>query len=239
MGNNDYCVYIHTTPSEKVYIGITNQKVTHRWGKDGNNYDHQVFGNAVRKYGWENIKHEILFDGLSLEEAEKKERELIAQYNATDRHCGYNCTTGGSVCRFSDDTRKRISDSLTGRKLSEEHRANIAKCRMGWDFSEETRKRIGAKHRNKVVSEVAKEHLREAHQWQAKRVAKLSIDGEIIEVFNSVGDAAKETGCSKYLIRRVCQGKRQTTNGFRWAFYEGGDSEEWQNQTTDTVMDTM
>lgn len=231
MGNNDYCVYIHTTPSEKVYIGITNQKVTHRWGKDGNNYDHQVFGNAVRKYGWENIKHEILFDGLSLEEAEKKERELIAQYNATDRHCGYNCTTGGAVCRFNDDARKRISDSLTGRKLSEEHRANIAKCRTGWEFSEETLKKMSENRKGIYPNEETRKKLRDSHQWQAKPVAKLSSDGEIIQVFASVGDAAKDTGCSKYLIRRVCQGKRQTTNGFRWAFYEGGDLEEWQRTT--------
>lgn len=33
-----YKVYKHTTPSKKVYIGITNQKPERRWGKNGRGY---------------------------------------------------------------------------------------------------------------------------------------------------------------------------------------------------------
>lgn len=34
---NNYCVYKHTSPSGKVYIGITNQKPTRRW-REGEGY---------------------------------------------------------------------------------------------------------------------------------------------------------------------------------------------------------
>ena len=222
MGNS-FTVYKHTTPSNKVYIGITSQKETHRWGRDGHGYYNQAFGNAVRKYGWDNIQHEIVCTGLSKEEAVTTEKKLIAEYHSDDRNFGYNCTSGGFLCEFNEETKEKISKALTGRKLSEEHRANIAKCRTGWEFSEETRKRMSENRKGIYPNDETRKRIREAHQWQAKRVAKISTDGSILEVFNSVGDAAKATGCSKYLIRRVCQGKRKTTCGYMWAFIEGGD----------------
>lgn len=36
--NNQYCVYKHTSPSGKCYIGITRQNPIKRWGQDGCNY---------------------------------------------------------------------------------------------------------------------------------------------------------------------------------------------------------
>lgn len=85
----NYIVYKHTSPSKKVYIGITNRNPIIRWGKGGRqylnkqkngNYAHRFFANAIIKYGWDNIKHEILFTNLSREEACNKEKELIAYY---------------------------------------------------------------------------------------------------------------------------------------------------------------
>ena len=222
MGNS-FTVYKHTTPSNKVYIGITSQKETHRWGRDGHGYYTQAFGNAVRKYGWDNIQHEIICTGISREEAVAIERRLIAEYHADNSDSGYNCTSGGFLCEFNEETKEKISKALTGRRLSEEHRKNISKGSKGHLVSEETRKKIGEKHRGKRCDEELRKRLRDAHEWQAKRVAKYSLTGELIEVFNSVGDAAKATGCSKYLIRRVCQGKRKTTCGYMWTFIEGGD----------------
>ena len=61
-----WTVYMHTVPKEisgyendKRYIGITKQTPTRRWG-NGFGYKKQSFFLAIQKYGWENIKHEIL-----------------------------------------------------------------------------------------------------------------------------------------------------------------------------------
>ena len=72
---NKYCVYKHTTPSGKVYIGITCRNPKTRWGY-GSGYKSQVFDRAIKKYGWKNIKHEIVLTGLTEQEASAKEREL-------------------------------------------------------------------------------------------------------------------------------------------------------------------
>lgn len=90
-----YCVYKHTSPSGKVYIGITMKNPLKRWA-NGLGYCRQsYFFNAILKYGWDNFTHEILYTGLTKEEACQKEIELIALYRSNQRKYGYNISSGG------------------------------------------------------------------------------------------------------------------------------------------------
>lgn len=62
---SDFCVYKHTSPSGKVYIGITQQRPEYRW-QGGLGYRHnEYFFRAILKYGWNNFAHEILQSGLN------------------------------------------------------------------------------------------------------------------------------------------------------------------------------
>ena len=103
-----YTVYKHTAPNGKVYIGITGKKPSTRWA-NGNGYQLQpVFHRAIMKYGWDNIEHEILAEGLEQVEAERMEIELIEEYKSTDRRYGYNVLLGGDLkrvgsCKFKGD----------------------------------------------------------------------------------------------------------------------------------------
>lgn len=124
LGSSDksWVVYKHTSPSNKVYIGITSKSPADRWAS-GFGYEHQVyFFRAIVKYGWINFKHEILFEGLSKKEAEEKEIELIAQYNAADLNFGYNIDLGGDLHRLSMEARQNISKAKRGKKWSERQR---------------------------------------------------------------------------------------------------------------------
>ena len=94
MKNEDkkWCVYMHTSPSNKVYIGITCD-VKHRWRNHGEGYKGGTrIYYAIRKYGWENFKHEILFTNLTREEAFSKEFgvNLSSIRRATLKH-SYTC----------------------------------------------------------------------------------------------------------------------------------------------------
>ena len=85
-----WCVYMHTNIiNNKKYIGITKKSPKKRWGCKGYGYkkSQPVFWNAIQKYGWDNFKHEILFNNLSQKEAQEKEIELIAKYKT-------NCCSG-------------------------------------------------------------------------------------------------------------------------------------------------
>lgn len=109
-----FIVYMHITPSNKRYIGITSREVEKRWC-DGKGYGNQVyFANAIKKYGWDNIEHKILYTNLTKEEAIKKEKELIQHYNTHNPKYGYNMTLGG-FGRLGDkqlkETRYKISEA--------------------------------------------------------------------------------------------------------------------------------
>lgn len=90
-----YVVYIHIFPNNKVYVGITSIGVKNRWHNGKGYKDNPYLNNAINKYGWNNIKHKILFKGLTREEASNKEIELIKQYKSTNKEYGYNICYGG------------------------------------------------------------------------------------------------------------------------------------------------
>lgn len=91
--NKTYTVYRHVSPDGKSYVGLTKKNPIERWGYNGNGYHNQYFNKAIKKYGWDNIKHEILYTNLSLDEACQKEIDCIRKYNSYV--AGYNQTFGG------------------------------------------------------------------------------------------------------------------------------------------------
>ena len=66
---NNYIVYMHTTPNNKVYIGITCQNPKKRWAYGYGYKKNKYFFSAIQKYGWNNIKHIIIAENLSKEYA--------------------------------------------------------------------------------------------------------------------------------------------------------------------------
>ena len=126
-----YTVYKHTSPSGKVYIGITSIDPAKRW-KQG--YSHNKhFSMAIKKYGWENIKSEIIASGLTKNEACEMEIFLIKQYKSTDQNLGYNISTGGECGRagatFSLESREKMigeRNPFYGRKHTEESRSKVS-----------------------------------------------------------------------------------------------------------------
>lgn len=91
-----YILYKHTFPNGKVYYGITKQGAEKRW-RSGKGYDeNQVVRKAIDKYGWDNIKHEVIMDGLTCEEAQEEEIKAIASEGIENT---YNCTLGGGGVR--------------------------------------------------------------------------------------------------------------------------------------------
>ena len=53
------------------------------------------FYNAINKYGWDAFTHEIIADGLTLQQASEWEQKLIEQYDSTNPDKGYNIAKGG------------------------------------------------------------------------------------------------------------------------------------------------
>lgn len=118
-----YTVYMHVNKiTGKKYIGVTVRKPEVRWGKNGGGYvNNGKFHKAIKKYGWENFEHIVLFKGLTREKALQKEIELIKEHDSY--RIGYNQDLGGYT-------------------PSEEHRESISKAQKGRERTPEFRKRI-------------------------------------------------------------------------------------------------
>lgn len=147
---NEYYVYMHTFPDGKKYVGITNQEPEKRW-LNGRGYKHNpAFFNSILLHGWLNIKHEVLFTGLTKEEASNKEKELIKQYRSDEIEHGFNCQSGGDKgFTHNAETRKRISETSKQRWQDSEYRQKIHQSMIEAQARPDIRKRKSEYSKNR------------------------------------------------------------------------------------------
>lgn len=206
--------------NHKKYIGMTGRDPEIRWRK-GTDYKNCIaFNRAIQKYGWDNFDHIILFTGQTREEACKKEVECIKQYKTQDPNFGYNiCGGGGGVVglHHTEETKKRIaeklkgplgsnyggktqtpeslkkmSESLRGRKLSEEHKRKIGEGLKGHKSSDKVRKACSERSKHSVIRE----------------------DGK---VYSSVKEAAAELGVTYTAISNAIR-RNNKCGGYYWKY---------------------
>ena len=95
---NTYCVYIHTNKfNDKKYIGQTKygDNINRRW-RNGDGYKYcRYFNYAIQKYGWDNFEHEIVYNQLTINQANMYEQWLIYLGDTTNPLYGYNIMKGG------------------------------------------------------------------------------------------------------------------------------------------------
>lgn len=70
-----YWVYAHTMPDGMQYIGISQQQPCQRWVSSS--YKETALDQYIERFGWENITHTVLLDGLTKNQAEQWEDKLI------------------------------------------------------------------------------------------------------------------------------------------------------------------
>lgn len=188
-----YAIYCHTTPDGKKYIGMTNMPIKTRFG-NGNNYPTPRFRKAIEKFGWGNIKHEILEYGLSEEQASESEIKYISLYNTLNPNYGYNIATGGT------------HGHVPNRTITKETKLKLSIAHQGMKASAQTRKKLSDSHKG-------------LDNHQSKAVLKMSLDGYVLDEYESLTIAAEQNGiCDKNSIYRVCRGKRKTAGGYRWKY---------------------
>ena len=233
-----YTVYCHTFPNGKRYIGITGQPVLRRW-RNGEGYEGQPVYDAILKYRWENIKHEILFENLSKEEAEEKEIELIKKYKTKSHENGYNIENGGSVSELSEETKRKISEKKKGKMAGAKHwnygkhwdesvKEKIRMSHIGMKYGEETiakkRERFSGKNNPMYGTRMTKEHKKKLQAACVKAVSKPVICVETGCVYESAAQAQRCTGINSNTICRVVNHDKRykTAGGYHWEYQKGG-----------------
>ena len=102
-----------------------------------------------------------------------------------------NYTNGGDGCTFGNETSFK-----KGHKLW-----------LGKNHSEETKKKIGENNAFKGKPSLKR-----------RQVKQLTLQGDLIKIWDCILDAEKETNSSSSKIVLVCKGERKTHNNFKWEY---------------------
>ncbi len=244
-----YCVYCHTNKiNGKKYFGITGMKPERRW-QNGNGYrNNRHFSLAIKKYGWDNFSHDILFENLTKEQAEDKEVYLIKLYRTNERQFGYNISNGGEARgKQSQETRALLSVLAKERYKTQNnpmynrHHTELSKMKMsmalkGRIIDEQTRKKLSAAGKGRIVSQETRDKLSIALKGRPSKLKGVPRSAETREkiscskkkrvvclndnnVFSSIMEASVYYGVDNSAIGKICKGKKKSIKGLVFAFY--------------------
>lgn len=201
-----YYLYRHTSPSGKVYIGITSQDPLRRWSEGRGYKRNKFFTNAIKKYGWENIQHQILFRDLSKRTAILLEKAFIKYYK--DLHKSYNITNGGEgTCGLAH--------------AASEHAKYIASItHKGKVLSKDTREKISMRVKERMHDPEIRAKFLEACAKTKKTVYQYDLDGNFIRKFESIREAGRTVQIPYHNISKCCRrvSNYKSAKGFLWSF---------------------
>lgn len=194
-------VYLITNKiNGKKYVGQTIRPIAQRF-REHCRAD-SVIGCAIRKYGEFNFTIEHIDTAFSLEELNALEQFWIKEHDSYNN--GYNLTIGGGSgtvgYRHTEDARKKMSESHTGKTITARQRECL----------DENRVRINA------------EQSRPVDMLDKKT-------GEFLKTFKSINDAdmfIQANGQLNKGIGRVLKGQRNICCGYRWRDTQGGGANE-------------
>lgn len=134
----NFYLYIITFPNNKKYIGITINIIA-RQNKHKNRskkveYQHLPLYRAINKYGFQNLKWDIINSYSSWKELCQAEINAISNFKTNVKEYGYNTTAGGEGhLKFtpSEETRLKLSKANKGKPKSNEFKEILSKSRMG------------------------------------------------------------------------------------------------------------
>ena len=222
---NNYTVYIHETPNKKRYVGITSLKPIYRWNNGKGYKPNKHFYNAIIKYGWDNIKHCIYAQNVSKDEACRLEKELIKKYDTTNPHKGFNHSIGGDggatgvkQSQATIEKRKAHRDYSTswskGKKFSEDHKRKISESHRGLKMSDETREKLRQAKIGRKPSCAGKPWSQEYKEKKSKAILCVETG---IRYFGTM-EAERQTKISHSNIIRCLKGRTEKAGGFHWEY---------------------
>lgn len=222
-----FYIYCHTAPNGKMYVGQTSLDPEKRWA-GGRGYAKCTYiYRAIKKYGWDNFRHDIICVVHSRELANLFEQYYIAKYKTFSEEYGYNLTMGGSGvvgCKWDEERKKARSESIRGENNG----------MYGRHHSDASRRKMSEKLSGRELSPEMKK-LRASYLLKSIENSKLSVrqidsEGNIVATYCSIAEAASKTGTNRTGIVNCVRGKAHTAGGFKWEYTDNQLRKESQER---------
>ena len=220
-------MYIYKTTNllnNKIYIG---KRVYRK--KDDNWYlgSGVYLKRAIKKYGRENFKKEIIEWCENKTHLCKREIYWINYFNSTNHSIGYNLSLGGDGGNVGKEAYIKIGNKLRGIKRPKEFGEKVSKALKGKPKSKEHNEKVrqsllGTPRPKEVIEKMAKSIKNkydngwessvqiEVHQYNKKT-------GLYIQSFKSATEAGRVLNIDRKAISNNCIGKSKSSGGFIWA----------------------
>ena len=159
-----YVYKITNTVNGKAYIGISIHEPEKRRIKAHlSGHGNRIIARAVKKYGKDAFTHEILEANVFDEFLPDLEVAYIANHNTVAPH-GYNLNSGGDHAIPSEDTRRKMSESLKGKTMSADARRKLSEANMGKSHTESTRRKMSEARKGEKNNFYGKRHSEKARR---------------------------------------------------------------------------
>lgn len=221
-----FIVYEHVNLfNNKRCIGITSQIPEVRWQRGSGYRENTIFFRAIKKYGWDNFEHNILYEGLSNREALEIESTLIKKYKSLG--VSYNISDGYEELGISkripiivyDTGGNYVGAYISIHKASIElgiPETNITMALSNKYNITQAKGYVFLKEGDNILDKLDKVNKR--HSSARRPVIQLTKNGQILAEFNSVSDAANSPGCGTGSISNCLKGRYKTAAGYKWRY---------------------
>lgn len=251
-----YTIYRHISPSGKSYVGITKQNPERRFQNGAGYKTQKAFYRAIKKYGWESFKHEILETGLTEKEAYEKEDYYISEVFHCFAPKGYNSREGGVHARHYITP---VIQYYKGEAVNYFEGMNQATKELGIAAAT-IKKHIGKENEiegyyfeqlpwilpanvdiellelenkehyriKQIIACIKKAEVLERNKNSAKSINKYTLDGKYVCTFSSITEAAKTIqGCKGEAISAAVNPNRQGETAYGFMWkYDTGNHDD-------------
>lgn len=159
---------IVNTINGRVYVGsascLGGRRKAHEYRLKAGTHHSIKLQRAWNKYGESAFKFEVIELVSGEEELLRREQHWIDFYKAAEK--GYNVAhvAGRTVgIRWTEEQKRKASESKKGVKKSPEHVAAMSAVRVGKRLSEETRRKIGEKAKARFADPAEREKISKAN----------------------------------------------------------------------------
>lgn len=149
-------VYLFTMPNKKCYVGQTwdiKKRMNSYKSESSKNNPRYLINDAHKKYGFENCKCEIIFEGpitqQGLNDIEDWAMSRFDTKTPDQGGCGYNIKEAGSRGKHSEATKIKLSEMkkgekchFYGKKHTDETKAKMSESAIGRKMKDSTKQKL-------------------------------------------------------------------------------------------------
>lgn len=187
------------------------------------------FYTAIRKYGFESFEWKVVYRGVDDADIQAKERMLISQYRSIEKEFGYNMTPGGdggAGKKLSNAHIEKLRQYFSGENNPQFGKHGSEHPAFGHRHSIETKQKISAAHKGRLVSDETRIKLSETRKalfaervalrrlkMEAERIRKREVWKKKVESGELKGEKSRASKLTDQQRREICH-RRQSGESY-------------------------